>query len=336
MHALFKLALVPPCMCICIMMLPFIFFFSPMIFAVVGLIFLRPDLVFVLYTRFKMWHIGFRTSSVTVGNYTFSYAERGKQDPSKPTMLFLHGFSAAKDMWWPFVKNLPSDWHIMVVDMPGHGHTTRKMSDSFSFAAQAARIRQFTQAVGMRKRPFHMVGISMGGGVAGIYAAKYSEDLERLTMLCPAGINSKIPSEFELAVRDGRLKKGMLPEKEEEYVKMMPFLLHETPKVPNLYWKGMRLLRKNNNAFYRKVINDMMAPASKDSLRSNMGAITVPSLVLWGQHDKLLHPSGADVLKEGIPGSEVHVLERAGHSLHLERPYKTSKLLCQFAEDGYY
>ena len=35
------------------------------------------------------------------------------------------------------------------------------------------------------------------------------------------------------------------------------------------------------------VINDMMAPASKDSLRSNMGAITVPSLVLWGQHDKV-------------------------------------------------
>ena len=35
-------------------------------------------------------------------------------------------------------------------------------------------------------------------------------------------------------MRDGRLKKGMLPEKEEEYVKMMPFLLHETPKVPNL------------------------------------------------------------------------------------------------------
>ena len=40
------------------------------------------------------------------------------------------------------VQNLPNDWHIMVVDMPGHGHTTRKMSDSFSFAAQAARIRQ--------------------------------------------------------------------------------------------------------------------------------------------------------------------------------------------------
>ena len=65
------------------------------------------------FDSFKMWHIGFRTSSVTVSNYTFSYAERGKQDPSKPTMLFLHGFSAAKDMWWPFVKVNNSNCYIL-------------------------------------------------------------------------------------------------------------------------------------------------------------------------------------------------------------------------------
>ncbi|XP_022104049.1 monoacylglycerol lipase ABHD6-like [Acanthaster planci] len=333
MHTIFKLALVPPLMCIGMMMLPFLIFFSPTILTTAAIVFFRPDLVFRLYTRFKMWHIGFRSKSVTVSKYTFSFAERGQPDPSRPSMLFLHGFSAAQDMWWPFVKHLPKEWHIVAVDMPGHGKTTRKMSDSFSLPAQAARIRQFTQAVGLRKRPFHLVGISMGGGVAGIYAAKYSEDLAKLTMFCPAGIQSKIPSEFELAVNDGRLANGLLPEKDEDYSKMLPFLMYEVPKVPSLYWKGMRLLRKNNNAFYRKVMNDMMAPTSKDSLRANMASISVPTLVIWGEHDKLLHPSGASVLKEGIPECQVHVLERCGHSLHMERPYKTSKFLRTFAEE---
>ena len=41
--------------------------------------------------------------------------------------------------------------------------------------------------MGLNRKPLHVVGISMGGGVAGLYAAKYPKSLTKLTLFCPAG-----------------------------------------------------------------------------------------------------------------------------------------------------
>lgn len=46
---------------------------------------------------------------------------------------------------------------------------------------------QFVQSIGLDKRPFHMFGVSMGGNVAGVYAAHYPTHLTSLTLMCPAG-----------------------------------------------------------------------------------------------------------------------------------------------------
>lgn len=46
---------------------------------------------------------------------------------------------------------------------------------------------QFVQSIGLDKRPFHLLGSSMGGNVAGVYAAQYSSFLSGVTLVCPAG-----------------------------------------------------------------------------------------------------------------------------------------------------
>lgn len=46
---------------------------------------------------------------------------------------------------------------------------------------------QFVESVKLNKKPFHLVGTSMGGCVAGVYAARYPSDLSSLTLICPAG-----------------------------------------------------------------------------------------------------------------------------------------------------
>lgn len=49
---------------------------------------------------------------------------------------------------------------------------------------------QFVQSIGLNKRPFHLVGYSMGGICAGVYAAQYPNDLYTLTLICPGGKTS--------------------------------------------------------------------------------------------------------------------------------------------------
>lgn len=47
---------------------------------------------------------------------------------------------------------------------------------------------QFVESIQLHKKPFHLMGTSMGGNVAGVYAARYPSDLCSLTLICPAGL----------------------------------------------------------------------------------------------------------------------------------------------------
>ncbi len=45
---------------------------------------------------------------------------------------------------------------------------------------------QFIVAIGLDRAPFHMVGTSLGGAIAGCYAADYPQHINKLTLICPA------------------------------------------------------------------------------------------------------------------------------------------------------
>ncbi|XP_072025696.1 monoacylglycerol lipase ABHD6-like [Amphiura filiformis] len=313
-------------------MIPFLLpILIPLVLIGIFLYYVRPDILFTIFTEVMMWKHGCKQRYQTVKDYKFSYAERGRFNPDKATMLYLHGYSAGKDMFWPFMPRLPKDQHVILLDLPGHGRTARRMDDSFSFESQAQRVHQFVVAMGMNNQPLHIIGMSMGGGIGGLYAAKYPEDLTKLTLICPAGIKTETLSDYDLAVKERKLP-AELPETAEIFKLSMPYFTYTVPKVPGNYFKGIALMRRKHNTFYRKVLNDIASVESRDSLRTYMGDITVPTQVIWGRNDRLLHPSGAEILREGIQDVEVHVLERCGHSVTMERPYKTSKLILNFAD----
>ena len=54
----------------------------------------------------------------------------------------LHGFTATKDSWCKLAGYLSSNYHIVVIDLPGHGETTRIESDDFRIQSQVERIKQ--------------------------------------------------------------------------------------------------------------------------------------------------------------------------------------------------
>lgn len=101
--------------------------------------------------------------------------------------------------------------------MPGHEGTTRTNTEDYSIPGQVKRIHQvatdtrhrwlgdgvwyfwfinhvflsdwsqFVETVRLNRKPFHLVGTSMGGNVAGVYAACYPSDICSITLICPDG-----------------------------------------------------------------------------------------------------------------------------------------------------
>ncbi|XP_068451957.1 monoacylglycerol lipase abhd6-A-like isoform X2 [Clinocottus analis] len=285
----------------------------------------------------KFWRLrlGLRARYSRSGSYRFCYSSRGTAGGAAPPLLLLHGFSASKDMWLPLVKHLPRDQHVVCVDMPGHEGTTRTGAQDYSIHGQVTRIHQFVQSVGLDKRPFYLAGTSMGGNVAGVYAARYPGQLCGVTLICPAGLVYPSETNFIRRLRElENTRQGeaipLIPSTPEELEDMLKLCCYTPLHLHRQVLRGLLDNRLHNNDFYKEVFMEIVGEKSRHSLQENLHLITTPVQVIWGMEDQVVDVSGASVLKASLPNCQVALLDNCGHSVVLERPRKTAKLLMDF------
>ncbi|KFW95204.1 Monoacylglycerol lipase ABHD6, partial [Phalacrocorax carbo] len=226
------------------------------ILAFVASFLLWPSALIRIYYWYWRRALGMQVRYANYDDYQFCYSYRGRPG-YRPSILMLHGFSAHKDMWLSIVKFLPKNLHLVCVDMPGHEGTTRSALDDYSISGQAKRIHQFVECIKLNRRPFHLVGTSMGGNVAGVYAAQYPEDICSLTLICPAGLPSTTDSKFikqlrELQESDCIDRIPLIPSTPEEMADMLKLCSYVRFKVPQQILQGLVDVRIPHNDFYRK------------------------------------------------------------------------------------
>ncbi|XP_008319284.1 monoacylglycerol lipase abhd6-B [Cynoglossus semilaevis] len=269
------------------------------------------------------------------GSYRFSYFSNVTPGGSTPSLLLLHGFSDKKDSWLPLIKYLPKNQHIVAVDMPGHGGTSRPDGEDYSIEGQVVRIHQFVQSIGLNKRPFHLVGISMGGNVAGVYAARYPAHLSGVTLICPSGIDYPTDSEFISQLRELEHSHdinsvALVPKTVDEFENMLRLCCHTQLNIPRQIINGILSERIPNNEFYKEVLMEIVSETSRYSLQDKLHLISTPLQVIWGKEDKLLDVSGTTVVQAALPCSQVELLDNCGHNVPMERPRKSAKLIMDF------
>ncbi|XP_036390173.1 monoacylglycerol lipase ABHD6b [Megalops cyprinoides] len=304
------------------------------ILAFIASFLLWPSVLIKVYYWYWRRTLGMQVRYADCGGYRFCYSVRGKPG-TRPSILMLHGFSAHKDMWLSVVKFLPKHLHLLCVDMPGHEGTTRTCAEDYSVQGQVRRIRQFVENIRLNKRPFHLVGTSMGGNVAGVYAACYPSDICGLTLICPAGLRSPNDSPFVKqlqALERAQSTHGipLIPSTPQEMEDMLRLCSYVRFKIPQQILQGLVDVRIPHNDFYREVFMQIAGEESRHSLHDHMHLITAPLQVIWGKQDQVVDVSGASVLAEALPGCQVEVLENCGHSVVMERPRKTAKLIMDF------
>ncbi|XP_057700876.1 monoacylglycerol lipase abhd6-A-like [Corythoichthys intestinalis] len=310
-----------------ILALPFLTFFTA--------VRIWPSLIIRAYNWWMRLKLGLTIRYSYSGGYCFCYFTRGTPGGTTPSLLLLHGFSASKDMWLPFVKYLPVDQHVLCVDMPGHEGTSRTGSDDYSIRGQVARIHQFVQSVGLDKRPFHLVGTSMGGNVAGVYAATYQPYLSGVTLMCPSGLVYPTETEFIVRLREMEKNPGdysisLIPSTDQELEDMLRLCCYKPLKLPRQVLRGLLDNRMRHNHFYKELFMELVEEKSRHSLQEALHLITSPLQVIWGKQDKVLDASGASALKAGVPHSQLFLLDDCGHTIALERPRTAAQLVMDF------
>ncbi|XP_077060281.1 monoacylglycerol lipase ABHD6 [Siphateles boraxobius] len=304
------------------------------ILAFVASFLLWPAALIKVYHWYWRRRLGMQVDYTEYEGYRFCFSHRGNPS-ARPSVLMLHGFSAHKDMWLGVVKFLPRNVHLVCVDMPGHEGTTRTGAEDYSIEGQVNRIHQFVKSTGLKKKPFHLIGTSMGGNVAGVYAARHPTDLCGVTLICPAGLQYPTESKFVQRLRELETSQDsegipLIPSTPEEMEDMLRLCSFVRFKIPKQILQGLVDVRIPNNDFYRECFMELVGEKSRHSLHENMHLISTPLQVIWGKNDQVLDVSGASVLAEAVPGSQVHLLDNCGHSVVMERPRKSAQLILDF------
>lgn len=269
---------------------------------------------------------GMDSASVEIDGYEIAYLDNGQTD--KPTILMVHGFGAEKDNWTRMALFLQEDYRLVALDQLGHGESAKPMDASYRISDQAARLYQFTEALGLDQ--VHLIGNSMGGHISGFFAARYPEKVASITFLNNGGIISPEPSDLWKEIQQGR--NPLIISKPEDAETFFKFIFVEPPFItePVLEYFAER-------GMARKPMNDLIFSHIKDenfeNLADELPNIQAPVQIIWGDSDRILHVSSIEKMVPLLDQPKVVIMPETGHGPMMERPEQTAHHLRSFIEN---
>jgi abhydrolase domain-containing protein 6 len=257
----------------------------------------------------------FIRQEVDVPDGTVAYLEGGSGEP----LVLLHGFAADKDSWFPMAGQLAEGYRVIIPDLPGFGETTVDAGGDYRPLTQAARVYTFLQA--LDTGPVHLAGWSMGGHIAGLLAHDHPEVVRSLILLVTGGIATDSVTPVWAEVLAGR--RSLLASTRAQLDTALTTVLEVRDPVPGFFKRAILQNTRRRRATWDSVFRQTRAPESRSSLDAVAPGITVPTLVLWGERDVLLHVAMGRRLAARIPGATFVALPQCGHGCPLSDPEAT-------------
>lgn len=271
---------------------------------------------------------GLATRQVRVDGLRLTYLDGDDGEP----LVLLHGFAADKDHWVRVARPLRGRYRIIAPDLPGFGESELPPDGDYSVAAQIGRVGAFVDALGLAS--FHLGGSSMGGNIAALYAAAHPQRVRSLWLLAPAGADGAAPSEMVRLLREGG-PHPLIPDRAEDFGDVLEFVFTRPPFLPGAVRRhlGERAAARApllQEIFYEHLLDEAGREHFRTPLAPAVAGLAVPTLVVWGDRDRVLHVSGAEMLGELLPDARVVVLPGVGHLPMLERPAEAAEIFLAF------
>ncbi|WP_225563000.1 alpha/beta fold hydrolase [Rhodanobacter sp. DHG33] len=262
--------------------------------------------------------------SVQAGDTRWSYYEGG----NGPTIVLLHGFADSKTVWLDVAKQLTPHFHLVIPDLPGWGESSRDMDASYNIDNQADRLQAFVQTLDLGH--FMLVGHSMGGAVAGVYAAEHPEHVSALALLDSFGLkfNENAFARESLAGKD-----PFAFSDRDGFWRATDLVFAKRPEVPGRFVDVFVANNVKDHAFMAKVFDELREPSQYLAVQNRLDKLTMPVLGLWCNGDKVIDISAMDSLRNGLvhaPGISASTLIGCGHMPQMEKPEETAQIITAF------
>jgi pimeloyl-ACP methyl ester carboxylesterase len=246
-----------------------------------------------------------RRENITVGPLTLECLSGGSGDH----LLILHDVDYV-NAWQPFEAHLASHFALSVPSHPGFGASERPETlDSVDDVAYV--YLDLLRNLG----PSHVIGLGFGGWIAAEMAVRSDHDLRSLVLVDSVGIKvgdrltRDIADTFVMKPRDFLVASWHDAEAGAGAMKLAG-LTDLTDE------EALTVMRNKESAALYGWNPFMHNP----KLAGRLGRIRVPSLVLWGESDRIVMPDYGRAFAGRIPGAEFTTITSAGHYPYLEQP----------------
>jgi 2-hydroxy-6-oxonona-2,4-dienedioate hydrolase len=166
----------------------------------------------------------------------------------------------------------------------------------------------------------HVAGLSLGGWLAAELACRYPQRIRKLALINAAGLRvpgAQMADMFAATLAETR--NLVLYDPDSDLAKMF------VPDVPSP--TVLENVLKAREATAQVGWNPYLC---NPKLRDRLYRVTVPTLVLWGDADRLIPVAYGKAYHEGIVGSKFMLMEKCGHAPPFEKPEETVKILQEF------
>lgn len=239
----------------------------------------------------------------------FKYVQEGEGE----NLVLLHGLFGALSNFKDLVEHFKKTHTVYIPMLPLYDLTNFDTSVS----GLAKHVSKFIETKKLDN--IHLLGNSLGGHIALVYALSHPERVKTITLTGSSGL-------FENGMGETYPKRG-----DKEYIRKKVELTFYDPKSAS-----EELIEEVYNIVNNRLKAIKIIYLAKSAIRHHLGEelknINKPVCLIWGKNDTITPPMVAEEFKKLLLHSELHWIDKCGHAPMMEVPHEFNKLLDTFLE----
>lgn len=258
------------------------------------------------------------------------YRDEGNPKDSLPIVL-LHGTGSSLHTYDAWTSTLKQKRRVIRMDLPAFGLTGPFVDRTYSINKYVAFLNQFLEEKGVSK--FVLAGNSLGGNIAWNYTVEHPIKVEKLILIDASGYPFK-PESMPIA-----FKLAQTPVANKLLTVITPRFMAKA-SVENVYADKTKVTEALVDRYFdltlragnRQALVDRMAMENDTLEIATIKTIKQPTLILWGDQDKLVPLKNAYRFQKDLPNNTLVILKNSGHVAMEESPEESLAVVLDFLE----
>ncbi len=264
-------------------------------------------------------------SIIEIGGLRIHYVEAGAGSP----VVLIHGWNGSTfDYRYTFAA-LSERHRVVAIDLKGYGFSARPPKGDYTHTAQAGLVCRLMDALGIERAV--VVGHSMGGGVAQSLALHHPERVSRLVLVDSVTHHEFRRTRFSHAVPAVLPVVALFALRPSFRERALRYAVHDpayvTPDTIDGHFRPLRM-----KGHLRAQAQQIKSRRNEEPLEPHR--IRAPTLLLWGEHDRVMPIEHGRELASLIPTARLVVVPSAGHLPLAEQPAFCNRELLAFLSEG--